>query len=103
MPAALATVPAGVYVLVALVNTEMAAPLVGIDLRVASIEAAPALSDQSNFVSGYPNVAIHCYVFHYYFQVVGSNSYYSLIILIYIVSFGPNNYVVIRLPVRLPV
>ena len=100
MPAALATVPVGVYVPVALVNTEMAVPLVGIDLREVSIEAAPAPSGQSNFVSGYPNVAIHCYDFHYYFRVVGSNSYYSLIILIYIVSFGPNNYVVIRLPVK---
>jgi hypothetical protein len=100
MPAALATVAVEVYVPVELANTELAVPLVVTDLRVVSTEAAPAPSGQSNFVSGYPNVAIRCYDFHCCFRVVGSNSYYSLIILKYIVSFGPNNYVVIRLPVK---
>ena len=100
MLAALATVAVVVCVSAALANAVMAVLLAAFDLREVSIGAAPAPSGQSNFVSGYPNVAIHCFDFHYYFRVVGSNSYYSLIILNYIVSFGPNNYVVIRLPVK---
>jgi len=100
MPVVLAIVPVVVYVQVAMVNTEVEVPLVGIDLLEGSIVAAPAPSGQSNFVSGYPNEAIDCYDRHYCFRVVDSNSYYSLIILKYIVSFGPNNFVVIRLPVK---
>jgi len=100
MPVALATVAVVVYVPVAMVNTEMVVLLEAFDLRQENIVGAPAPSAQSNFVSGYPNEAIHCYDCHYCFRVVGSNSYYSLIILKYIVSFGPNNFAVIRLPVK---
>jgi hypothetical protein len=100
MPAVLATVPVVVYVSVAMVNTEMVVLLEAFDLREENSVGAPAPSGQSNFVSGYPNEAIHCYDCHYCFRVVGSNSYYSLIILKYIVSFGPNNFAVIRLPVK---
>ena len=55
---------------------------------------------QSNYVPCYPNEEIRYYDCHYCFRVVGSNSYYSLIILIYSLSFGPNTFVSIRLPVK---
>ena len=61
---------------------------------------APAPFGQSNYVSGYPNDVIRCFGLHDCFRVVGSNSYYSLIILIYSLSCGPNNFAVIRLPVK---
>ena len=61
---------------------------------------ALALFDQSNYVSGYPNEEIRCGGCHYCFRVVGSNSYYSLIILIYSLSFGPNYFAFIRLSVK---
>ena len=62
--------------------------------------AVPAPSGQSNLVSDYPNEAIHQHDYRYDFRVVGSNSYYSLIILIEMLSFGPNYCVIIRLSVK---
>jgi hypothetical protein len=78
MPAALAIVLVVAYIQVAMVNTEIEELLAAFDLLEGSIVAAPAPSGQSNFVSSYPNEAIHC---HNCFRVVDSNSYYSLIIL----------------------
>jgi hypothetical protein len=100
MPEALATPAAVVCSPAALVNTEMVALLVVLDPFAESIVEAPAPFGQSNYVPGYPNEENRCYGCHYCFRVVGSNSYYSLIILIYSLSCGPNNFAVNRLPVK---
>jgi len=85
MPEALATPAVAVCLPAALVNTEMVALLAVFDSLEESIVEAPAPFGQSNYVSGYPNEEIRCYGYHYCFRVVDSNSYYSLIILIYII------------------
>lgn len=101
MPEAPATAVAAVgEVPAALVNTGMVVPIVVIDLRGESIVAAPALSDLSNYVSDYPNEEIHACDYQYYFRVVGSNSYYSLMILIYVLSLSSGTCAVNCLPVK---
>ena len=97
MPEAMATPAVEVCLPAALANTERVALLVVFDPLEESIVEAPALFGQSNYVSGYPNEEIRWYGCHYCFRVVGSNSYYSLIILIY---SDPNNFAFIRLHVK---
>ena len=99
MPEAMATPAVEVCLPAALANTERVALLVVFDPLEESIVEAPALFGQSNYVSGYPNEEIRWYGCHYCFRVVGSNSYYSLIIPIYL-FFCPNNFAYIRLPVK---
>ena len=100
MPEALATPAVAVYSPAALVNTEMGILFAVLDPSAESTVEDPAAFDQSNYVSGYPNEEMRCFGCHYCFRVVGSNSYYSLIILIYSLSYGPNNFAVIRLHVK---
>jgi hypothetical protein len=100
MPEALATPAAEMSLPAVLVNTEMVILLALFDQRAVSIVEAPAPFGQSNYVSGYPNEETRCYDCHYCLRVVGSNSYYSLIILTYSSSFGPNYFAFIRLPVK---
>ena len=100
MPGALATVAVVVDVPAAMVNTEMAVPIVVFDLPGESIVAAPAPSDLSNYVPHYPNEASHSWDYQYYFRVVGSNSYYSLMILIYVLSLSLGTFAANCLPVK---
>jgi len=88
MPEAMATPAVEVCLPAASVNTEMVTLLAVFDPLEESIVEGPAPFGQSNYVSGYPNEEIRWYGCHYCFRVVGSNSYYSLIILIYIFSFA---------------
>jgi hypothetical protein len=100
MPEALATPAVAVCSTATLVNTEMVVLLAVSGSYEESTVEAPAPFGQSNYVSGYPNEEIRCYGCRYCFRVVGSNSYYSLIILIYSLSCDPNNFAVIRLHVK---
>jgi hypothetical protein len=100
MPEVLATPAVAMCSLAELVNTEMVVLLAVFDPSAGSIVEAPAPFGLSNYVSCYPNEENHCYDCHSCFRVVGSHSYYSLIILIYSLCFGPNNFAFIRLPVK---
>ncbi|SRR6266581_8353428 len=100
MPEAMATPAVEVCLPAALANTERVALLVVFDPLEESIVEAPAPFGQSNYVSGYPNEEIRCYGCLYCFRVVDSNSYYSSIILKYILYSDPNNFAFIRLPVK---
>ena len=84
----------------AMANTGMVVLLAMFDPLVVNIAVALAPSGQSNDVSCYPYEEIRCYGRHYCFRVVGSNSYYSYIILIEILYFEPNNCTFIRLPLK---
>jgi len=88
MPEAMATPAVERCLPAASVNTEMVTLLAVFDPLEESIVEGPAPFGQSNYVSGYPNEEIRWYGYHFCFRVVGSNSYYSLVILIYIVSFA---------------
>ena len=81
MPEALATPVVGVCLPAALANTAMVVLLAVFDSLEESIVEAPAPFGQSNDVPGYPNEEIRCFGRHYYFRVVGSNSYYSCFVL----------------------